>query len=78
MIKHITLTALVILTVAASGQAYAGTIISDQRYWPSEAQRMSQPSATRPLDAFDALVPTTAQPAQADSHRYHGGPKDND
>jgi hypothetical protein len=78
MIKHVTLTALVILTVAASAQAHAGTTFSDQRYWPSEAKRMSQPSAARPLDAFDAFAPTIEQPAHADSHRYHGGPKEND
>jgi hypothetical protein len=35
--KHFVLATSMVLFVAISGQAYAGTTISDTLYWPNEA-----------------------------------------
>jgi hypothetical protein len=67
MTKTITLAASMMVLVAISGQASAGTATADA--W--HRAHASNPTAMRAYDA----VPATAQP---DAHRYHGGPKVND
>jgi hypothetical protein len=52
--------------VAVSGHAYAGTTISDKRYWPSEA-RLSQTVVRQPESAFGAAM------AQLTVGHRHGG-----
>jgi hypothetical protein len=66
--KTITLAASMMVLVAISGQALAGTAAADARH---HAHASANPTA---LHAYDA-VPATAQP---NAHRYHGGPKVND
>jgi hypothetical protein len=69
MMKTIALTASMMVLVAISGQALAGTTASDARH---RAHASANPIAMR---AYDAVTPATAQP---NAHRYHGGPKVND
>jgi hypothetical protein len=66
--KTITLAASMMVLVAISGQALAGTA-PDARH---RAHASANPTAMR---AYDAVAPATAQP---NAHRYHGGPKVND
>ena len=55
------------MMVLVAGQAYAGTTISDERYWRSEASSADQNAVKGPETTFDAM----AMPP------YHGGPKEN-
>ena len=73
--KHLILATSMMVLVAMSGQAYAGTTISDTRYWPSEASSAEQNPVQR-ANAF-ALV-ATPQADQAPDWSYQGGPKAND
>jgi hypothetical protein len=57
--------------VAISGHAYAGTAISDKRYWPSEAMLSSQTVVRQPESAFGSAM---AQFTGTVGHRYRGGP----
>jgi hypothetical protein len=57
--------------VAISGHAYAGTTISDKRYWPSEA-RLSQTVVRQPESGFGAAM---AQFTETVGHRHGGSPK---
>jgi hypothetical protein len=66
--KTITLAASMMVLVAISGQALAGTTAADAAH---RAHASASPTA---MHAYDA-VPATAQP---NAHRYHGGPKVND
>lgn len=67
--------------VAMSANAYAGSTISDRRYWPSEVgPRAYSCTQAAPRDAFAAIGPTTSAavaPAAAreESWHYVGGPK---
>lgn len=69
--------------VAMSANAYAGSTISDRRYWPSEVGPRAYSSVSTqaaPRDAFAAIGPTTSAavaPAAAreESWHYVGGPK---
>jgi hypothetical protein len=69
MMKTITLAASMMVLVAISGQASAGTATADAWHL---AHASTNPTAMR---AYDAVAPATAQPNE---HRYHGGPKVND
>lgn len=66
--KTITLAASMMVLVAISGQALAGTAAAEAWH---RAHASASPTA---MHAYDA-VPATAQP---NAHRYHGGPKVND
>jgi P pilus assembly chaperone PapD len=74
--KHLVLATSMMVLVATSGQAYAGTTISDTRYWPSEASSAESIPAQRAENAF-ALV-AAPQANQAGDWSYHGGPKAGD
>jgi hypothetical protein len=69
MMKTMTLAASMMMLVAISGQAFAGTATP-------AAWRHSQTSTnTQAMRAFNAVAPATVD---ANTHRYHGGPKGND
>jgi hypothetical protein len=74
--KHLVLATSMMVLVAMSGQAYAGTTISDARYWPSEASSAESNPVQRAANAFDSV--TTPRANQAADWSYHGGPKVND
>jgi hypothetical protein len=64
--------------LAMAGHAYAGTTISDARYWPSEVRSsevssIDQTAAHRAENAFDS-VETLRAPVPA-RQSYQGGPK---
>ena len=72
--KRFVLATSLMVLVALSGQVYAGTTISDKRYWPSEASSADQNAVQRPEDAFDSAE--TQRGIEASGHSYHGGPKE--
>jgi len=74
--KRFVLATSMMVFVAVSGQAYAGTTISDQRYWPSEVSAADQNAVQRPENAFDSAK--TLRGVEATGQSYHGGPKEND
>ena len=55
-----------------SSPAFAGTTISDQRYWPDEAHAAAMSAAALPQNAFDSVA---APQRTEQSHRYEGGPR---
>ena len=71
--KHLVLATSMMALVAMSGQAYAGTTISDSRYWPSAASSVEQHPGQRAENAFASLEAPRA--SQAPERSYHGGPK---
>jgi hypothetical protein len=62
--------------IAMSGQAYAGTTISDTRYWPSEASSAGQNAVQSSENAF--YFADKPQASVATAPLYQGGPKGND
>jgi hypothetical protein len=72
--KRFVLATSMLVFVAMSGQAYAGTTISDNRYWPSEVSSADQNAVRRPETAFDSAE--TPQGTEAPGPSYHGGPKE--
>jgi hypothetical protein len=72
--KRFVLATAMIVFVAMSGQAYAGTTISDTRYWPSEASSADQNAVHHSENAFYSAQATVATAAQT----YQGGPKGSD
>lgn len=58
-----------------SSPAFAGTTISDQRYWPDEAHATAMSAAVLPLNAFDSAAAPQAPQRTEQSHRYEGGPR---
>ena len=72
--KRFILATSMIVFVALSGQAYAGTTISDKRYWPSEVSTADQNAAQRPQNVFDSAEMPRGTEAPGPS--YHGGPKE--
>jgi hypothetical protein len=76
MIKNLALTASIIAMVAISGQAFARATGSNTRYLP-EVATSSDPQVVSAYDAFDNPA-IAAQTVEADTYRYHGGPKYND
>ncbi len=59
------------LLIAASAVAHAGTIISDQRYWPGQSA-----SQQRSASAFDAQARLAGPISDASKGcSYQGGPK---
>ena len=64
--------------ITMSGQAYAGTTISDTRYWPSEVRAADQNAVAvqRPENAFASAE--TPRAIEAAGRSYQGGPKVND
>jgi len=73
--KHLVLATSMMVLVAMSGQAYAGTTISDTRYWPSEASSVEQHPGQRAENAFASIE--TPRASQAPERSYQGGPKVN-
>jgi hypothetical protein len=73
--KHLVLATSMMVFVAMSGQAYAGTTISDTRYWPSAASSVEQNPVQRAENAFASLEAPRA--SQAPERSYQGGPKVN-
>jgi hypothetical protein len=80
MMKILTLATSMAMLAAVSGNAYAGATISDQRYWPDEIHRTSQPQIEQPKAAIEALASMrpSAQAEERYAHRYEGGPKSDD
>ena len=74
--RRFVLAASMTLFVAMSGHAYAGTTISDMRYWPSEVSAADQNAVPRSENAFDSAQTPRAIEAMGPS--YRGGPKVND
>jgi hypothetical protein len=69
MMKTFSLAASIMVLVAISGQAFAGTVAP-------VAGRHSRASMDRPaMRAYDAATPATVD---VNTHHYHGGPKVND
>ena len=83
--KHLLTISLLLPLVAISATAYAGSIITDKSYWPSEARRSTQISTVgsqRDLNsafAYDRsgtrLQPATSPNEAGSAWRYQGGPK---
>jgi hypothetical protein len=73
--KHFVLAASMIGFIAMSGQAYAGTTISDTRYWPSEVRAADHNAVQVPENAFDSAE--TPQATAITGLAYQGGPKGN-
>jgi hypothetical protein len=73
MTKRFVLATSLMVLVALSGQAYAGTTISDKRYWPSEVSSAAQTAAQRAENAFDSAE--TPRGIQVTGRTYQGGPK---
>jgi hypothetical protein len=71
--KHFVLATSMVLFVAMSGQAYAGTTISDTRYWPSEANPAHPAAVQRAERAFD--LAKTRPAIESSEQSYQGGPK---
>jgi hypothetical protein len=71
--KRFLLATSMMVLAAMSGQAYAGTTISDTRYWPSEASSAARKAVHRPENAFDRAE--RARGIHAPERSYHGGPK---
>ena len=71
--RRIVLATSMMVLVAISGQAYAGTTISDTRYWPSEASSADQNPVQRAESAFASAE--TSRPDQVTERSYQGGPK---
>ena len=67
--KTMMLAASMMVLVAISGQASAGTATAEAWH---RAHASASPTAMR---AYDAMAPAPAEP---NAHRYHGGPKVND
>jgi hypothetical protein len=74
--KRFVQAAAVMAFIAISGQAYAGTTISDTRYWPSEASSAGQNAVQRPENAF--YFARRPQATVTTAPFYQGGPKGND
>jgi len=74
--KRLVLAASMMVFIAMAGQAYAGTTISDTRYWPSEASSAAHSAVRSPENAFASTE--TPQGIEATGPSYHGGPKVND
>jgi hypothetical protein len=73
MMKNLVLAASITMLVAISGQAFARTAATNERYWP-EATGASD---RQMLNAFDDSAMAT-QADEPNAHRYYGGPKSND
>jgi hypothetical protein len=58
--------------VAITGHAYAGTTVSDKRYWPGEARLSSQTVAWQLENALGSAM---AQSTGTVGRGYSGGPK---
>jgi hypothetical protein len=71
MMKTITLAASMMVLVAISGQAFAGTATTAA--W-RHSQTSTNPQVMRAFNAV-AVAPATVD---ANTHQYHGGPKVND
>ena len=72
--KRFVQAAAMMVFIAISGQAYAGTTISDTRYWPSEVSSANQHAAQRTENAFySAEMPRAIEVARP---AYQGGPKE--
>jgi hypothetical protein len=74
--KRFVLATSMMVFVALSGQAYAGTTISDKRYWPSEMSSADQDAVQRAENAFDSAA--TPPAIETTGRSYRGGPKEND
>ena len=81
--KPIITMSLVLPLAMASAVAYAGSTITDKRYWPNEARRTAGHGDAR-YDQNGAFTTGRRAPrfriapkAHEDGHvwRYHGGPK---
>jgi hypothetical protein len=76
MTKNLVLAASMTMLVAISGQAFARTAASNERY-RAEAAGHSDRQMANTFNAIDH--PATATPTdEPNAHRYHGGPKYND
>ncbi|MEA2918406.1 MAG: hypothetical protein QOJ15_10487 [Bradyrhizobium sp.] len=73
--KHLVLATSMMVLVAMSGQAYAGTTISDTRYWPSAASSVEQYPVQRAVNVIASVE--TPRANQAPDWSYQGGPKVN-
>jgi hypothetical protein len=71
--KRFVLATAMVVFVAMLGQAYAGTTISDTRYWPSEASSADQNAVPSAENGFDTAE--TPRGIQATERSYQGGPK---
>jgi hypothetical protein len=71
MTKNLTLAASIMMLVAISGQAFAGTAAPKARYWPKATDRQ----AVSAFNAYDRAVAT--ETVEPNAHRYYGGPKSN-
>jgi hypothetical protein len=75
MTKNIMLAASMTMLLAMSGQAFARTTGSSEPHW----RDMTATSATQAAGTFNAFDATMAtSPAAPMTHRYEGGPKNND
>jgi hypothetical protein len=75
--KRFVLAASMTVFIAMSGQAYAGTTMSDTRYWPSSAK---QNTVQRSENAFDSNAFYSSEASrgiETTSPPYQGGPKGN-
>jgi len=74
MRKNLALAASIMMLVAISGQAFAGTAAPKARYWP----KVTDPSDRQLRQAFNAFDPAmVTEMVEPNAHPYHGGPKSN-
>jgi hypothetical protein len=73
--KRFVLATSMMMFAAMSGQAYAGTTISDTRYWPSEVSSVDQNAVQLPENSSHSAE--TPRGIEATGQSYRGGPKGN-
>jgi hypothetical protein len=73
--KRLVLATSAMVFLAMAGQAYAGTTISDTRYWPSEVRSTNQSAVQRAENAFASVQ--TPRGIDIARQPYQGGPKGN-
>ena len=80
--KHLLTISLLLPLVAISATAHAGSTISDNSYWPSEAGKSAQyRTVGSPSDVFayepagSRLQPATTPSGAGSAWQYRGGPK---
>jgi hypothetical protein len=73
--KRFILATSMIMFVTMSGNANAGTTISDLRYWPGEVSSVGQNEVPRTENVVH--LAETPRGIEANGPSYQGGPKEN-
>jgi len=71
--KRVVLATSMLVFTVVSGQAFAGTTITDRRYWPDEVRASSADLPSSAKNAFNLMTPPPA--IEHEGRSYDGGPK---